>query len=135
MNIIDTKSKREIYKFLPRLKRIHTQKRCFLNWKYAREITTKLMFELPHKYKKDYLIYLESTYTLDTYNIQAFEFVLKHFNDIVRYIENSDKLIHNDVIEFIFCFYKEYDIQIPSIVNFRDIMSSVTEYFFSFLTH
>ena len=128
MNIIDTKLKREICEFFPRLKRIHIQKKY---WKYARDITTKLFLKLPHKYKKGYLIYLEQdTYILDRPNIRAFEFLLQHFNDIVRYIGNRDESIHNDVFDFIVCFYGEHSIKPPTKVNSRHIVCSVTEYFF-----
>lgn len=127
MNIIDKKLKRDICDFFPRLKRVHTQKNY---WKYARHITTDLFLKLPHKYKKGYLVYLEQdTNILELPNINAFEFVLKHFKDIVKYIGNREQLIHNDVYEFIVGFYGEHAIKPPTKVNFRDIMYSVTEYF------
>lgn len=129
---ININLKKEICEYFPKLKRVHTTKRCFINCEYARDITKKILLKLPDKYKRDYLIYLDSVYIINIQNIYTFEFILKHFKDIVRYIENRDKLIHNDVIQFIFCFYNEYNIKIPFIVNFRDLMCSVTEYFSHF---
>ena len=129
MNIMDAKLKREISEYFPRLKRIHKQKKY---WKNARNITTELFLKLPHKYIKGFLVFLEQdTYILDKPNILAFNFLLNHLDDLIRYIGNRKESIHNDVFDFIICFYGAYGIEPPSQFNFRDIIYNVTEYFFT----
>ena len=88
--------------------------------------------KLPHKYIKGFLVFLEQdTYILDKPNILAFKFLLNHLDDLIRYIGNRKESIHNDVFDFIICFYGAYGIEPPSQFNFRDIIYNVTEYFFT----
>tara|TARA_B100001175_G_C19514432_1_gene646261 strand:- start:5742 stop:6308 length:567 start_codon:yes stop_codon:yes gene_type:complete len=132
-NVLDSKLKKEICELYPRLKKFQKQYAFTeeTQWCDATRLITKLYFKLPFKYKKRFIVFLEEDlYTINKPNILAFRFLLKHLQDIVKYIGNREQLIHNDVFEFLVCFYGEHAIKPPTKVNFRYIMCSVTEYFY-----
>tara|TARA_Y100000389_G_scaffold204539_1_gene257821 strand:+ start:20129 stop:20668 length:540 start_codon:yes stop_codon:yes gene_type:complete len=127
-NRIDSKLKKEITEFVPRLKKIHFEKRY--NYQMRHE-SLRLLSILPHKYKKSYLIALDNDITIP--KKEVFQFLIKYWKSIVCYIGNRDTDFPKAVYDFILDIYAKNGIDPPSQVKFRNIVNYVDQYYYQII--
>tara|TARA_Y100000389_G_C17422504_1_gene497549 strand:- start:275 stop:826 length:552 start_codon:yes stop_codon:yes gene_type:complete len=121
---INKKIKRDI-ELLPRLKRIQSKNNYQENG--VKELSTKLFYSLPQKYKKGYILALENEIHIPNRNTLLF--LIERGDELVKYIGNRHENVHPDVYVFIRDYYGDFGIEPPTKVKFRELVNHVDNFF------
>uniref|UniRef100_A0A6C0AW22 Uncharacterized protein n=1 Tax=viral metagenome TaxID=1070528 RepID=A0A6C0AW22_9ZZZZ len=122
---IHPKLQKDIVEFVPRFRKMMARRGPGPSGLHYNIL--KVFYNLPHKYRKSFIISLERDIVYP--NQKALIFIRKRWKDIVSYIGNKNTHIHQEASDFIIRYYAETGLDVPTKVHFRDVIWTINDYF------